>query len=160
MELRRLLDALHPSDFGKHFSEEAGFIQKFKGSARMAFNEHFGQLVAHSLAADGSGFGSQAAHGGSRCGVQLEAEAGSEAHGAQHAQMVFFKAQFGLADGANDAGFEVGQSAHVVDDRRAKIFMKLFWKIFMKLFWKIALKLFCVRARLQSCRKCRYKTGL
>jgi hypothetical protein len=134
MKLRRLLNALHARDLGKNLSQEASLIQKFKGSPRTSLGEHLGQLVAYSLTADKVDFWCQSSHGGSRCGVQLEAEAGSEAHGAQHAQVVFFKAQLGLTNGPDDAGFEVGQSAHVVDDRSAKIFMKLSWKIALKLF--------------------------
>ena len=34
-------------------------------------------------------------------------EAGGKAHRAQHAEFVFGEAQLGIADGANDFGFEV-----------------------------------------------------
>jgi hypothetical protein len=150
MKLRRLLNALHARDLWKNLSQEASLIQKFKGSPRTSLGEHLGQLVAYSLTADKVDFWCQSSHGGSRCGVQLEAEAGSEAHGAQHAQVVFFKAQLGLADSANDAGIDVSQAAHVIDHRSAKILMELFRKIALELlrgialelFWKIALELF------------------
>jgi hypothetical protein len=40
-----------------------------------------------------------------RGGVDLELEAGGETDGAQHAQVIFFEAAVGRADGADDAGF-------------------------------------------------------
>ncbi len=124
MKLRRLLDALHARDLGEDFGEEAGFVQQFEGPAGMALGEHFGQLVADALAADGVDFRGEAAHGGGCGGFDLEAEAGGEAHGAQHAQMVLFKALLGLADGADDAGVEVGEAADIIDDGGAESFGK------------------------------------
>ena len=52
MELRRLLDALHPCDFRQNLDEEAGFVEQFEGAAGVAFGEHPGELVANAFAAD------------------------------------------------------------------------------------------------------------
>ncbi len=120
MELRRLCDALHARDFGQNFCEQAGFIEQFEGAAGMAFGEHFGQFVAHALAADGVDTRGESADGGECCRFDLEAEARGEADGAQQAQLVFFKAAIGLADGADDAGIEIGETADVVDHGRAQ----------------------------------------
>ena len=61
------------------------------------------------------GFGGEAADGGGGAGVELEAEAGGEADAADHAEVVFFEAGVGLADGAHDAGVEVGQAADKIN---------------------------------------------
>ena len=46
-------DALHAGDFRQDLDEQIGFVQQPEGAAGAAFGEHFGQLVAHALAADG-----------------------------------------------------------------------------------------------------------
>ena len=51
-----------------------------------------------------------------RVGVDREIESGGEADGAEHAEFVFAKPQAGVADGADDVGFEVFLAADVVDD--------------------------------------------
>jgi hypothetical protein len=45
-----------------------------------------------------------------------ELEAGGETHGAQHAQVVFIEAADGITDGADDAGFEIGEAAYMIKD--------------------------------------------
>lgn len=113
--LRGLLDALHAGDFRKHLGEQAGGVEELEGAACVALGKHFGELVADTLAADGGGFGGEAAHGGSCAGLELETEAGGEADAAKHAEMVLLETGVGLADGAHDAQVEVGKAAHVVD---------------------------------------------
>jgi hypothetical protein len=122
MILRRLLDALHASDFGENFGEEAGFVQKFKRAAGAAFGEHPGEFVADALTADDFGFVGETADGGGCGGVDLKAEPRGKANGAQHAQVIFFKALAGLADGADDTGSEIGQAVDVVDQSCAESF--------------------------------------
>jgi hypothetical protein len=51
-------------------------------------------------------------HGG---GVEFKAEARGKAHGAQHAQVVFFKALAGRADGADEMPLQVAAAADVVE---------------------------------------------
>ena len=67
MVLRRLRDALHPCDFGQHLHEQTGLIEQFESAAGVALGEHFGQLVAHALAADGVNASGEFAHGSERC---------------------------------------------------------------------------------------------
>ena len=52
--------------------------------------------------------------------VDVEAEPLREHHGAQHADRVLLEALDRVADGADDAGFEVLQAADVVDDRAVR----------------------------------------
>ena len=46
----------------------------------------------------------------------MEVEAGGEADGAEHAEVVFGKAGDGVADGADDTGGEVGSAVDKVED--------------------------------------------
>ena len=114
MKLRRLLHALHPCYFGQHLDEQAGFVQQFESAARLALGEHFGEFVANALAAHRVDAGSQGAHGRGGLRFEHEAEPRREAHRAQQAKLVFFKAPAGFADGADDAGIEIRQPAHVI----------------------------------------------
>jgi hypothetical protein len=118
--LRGLLDALHAGDCGEDLGEEAGGVEELEGAAGMTFGEHAGELVADALAADGGGFWGESLDGRGGGGVDIELEAGSEADAAQHAEVVFFKAEFGAADGADDASIEIGDAVDVVDDGGAK----------------------------------------
>ena len=49
MELRRLLDALHPRNFGQDFRQQPRFIEQFEAPAGRAFGQQFGQFVANAL---------------------------------------------------------------------------------------------------------------
>src|SRR5581483_919434 len=53
-------------------------------------------------------------NGGERGGLDGVAEAGRKAHGAHHAQLVFGEAAVRRADGADDAGAQVGAPADIV----------------------------------------------
>ena len=121
VKLRRLLDAFHALDFRQHLVEQRGFIEQFKSAAGAALDEHFCEFVAHTLAAYCIDKRGERTHGAPGFRLDFEAEAGGEAHTTQHAQMVFFKAQLGAADGANDAGIEIRYAAYIVDDGRAEI---------------------------------------
>jgi hypothetical protein len=66
-------------------------------------------------------FGSEAAHGGGRGGVDLEAEAGGEADSAQQAQMILGKATGRVADRADETGVEIGEATDMVDNGLPKI---------------------------------------
>ena len=47
--------------------------------------------------------------------IDCVSEAGSEAHRAEHAKLVFGKPALGFADSANNAGGEVGASANIIE---------------------------------------------
>ena len=49
-------------------------------------------------------------------GIDLVIEARRETHGAEHAQLVFGKTAFGIADGADDSGFQIVSSADEIQD--------------------------------------------
>ncbi len=122
VELRGLGDAFHFGDFGQDLSEQAGFVQQFESPAGLALGEHFGELVADALAADGVDTRSELADRGVSGGVEGKAEAGGEADGAEEAELVFFEAAGGRADGAEDSGVEVGEAAYVVEEPSAECF--------------------------------------
>ena len=50
------------------------------------------------------------------CGIDLVIEARGKTHGAEHAQFVFRKTAFGIADGAHDSGFQVVAAADEIQD--------------------------------------------
>ncbi len=114
MVFGRLCDAFHLFDLGQDFVQQPGGIEQEKSFAGMAFGEHAGEFVTHALARDLMDLCSKFADSGEGSGLDGVAEAGREAHGAQHAEFVFGEATNGIADGANDAGFEVSLAADEV----------------------------------------------
>ena len=116
MELRRLLHALHLLDFRQDLDEQAGFIQQFKGAARVAFRKHFEDLIADAFAADLVDLRCEFTNRGKGIGLDLVAETRSKANGAKHAEFVFRKAEFRSADGADDAALKVGLAADEVQN--------------------------------------------
>jgi hypothetical protein len=119
---RRLLNALHARDLRQHLSEQACCVKQFEGTARVALGEHFGQLVAHALAAYSVNARRERTDRAMCPWLYLESETSREAHRAQHAQAVFFQSLFRAANGANDAGIEIGEAANIVQNRIAKGF--------------------------------------
>src|SRR5208283_475181 len=115
VELGRLSDAAHADGFGQDFGEEAEVEEQLEAAARAALGEDSGEFVADTLGADVGDLVGVAADGGGGCGVDLEVEAGGEADGAQHSQLVLDEAQSGVADSANDAGGEVFSSIDKVE---------------------------------------------
>ena len=99
----RLLDAFHGRDFRQHVGQQAARIQHFEAAPRAAFGEDADQFVANPLGGNPQDQRVVAADGLEGGGLDLEVEAGGEADGAQHAQMVFAKALVRVADGADDA---------------------------------------------------------
>jgi hypothetical protein len=118
MVLGRLLDAVEFANFGQHFFEQTCPVQRFECAAGVAFCEHAGELVADAFAADLSDSGGELADGALGFRFDGEVEAGGETHGAEHAQLVFFKAAVGLANGADDAVAEIVFAADVIQNRR------------------------------------------
>src|SRR6185437_3317748 len=58
---------------------------------------------------------SELANGGKGLGFDLVADAGGEADGAKHTQLVFRKTKLGRADGADQAVFEIGLAANIIE---------------------------------------------
>jgi len=82
----------------------------------VALGEHPGKLFADTFATDGVDAGSEFADCGDCDGFNDEAEAGGKADRTEEAKLVFFEALFGVADGTDDAGFEVVEATDVVED--------------------------------------------
>ena len=103
MELRRLLHALHRRNFRQHMLEQAAFIQQKKRTPPVAFRQHAGQFIAHPLARHNLDLLRQFLHGRKRRRLDRVFEPRREAHGAQHAQLVFRKPLLRIADRADDS---------------------------------------------------------
>src|SRR5579884_1154834 len=95
--------------------EQAAFIEKFKCAAGVSFREHLRELFADAFAAD---LVDQVRHGADRLKrllVNLVLEARSETHRSQHPQLVLGKTEFGVTDGADNAGFKIAPPANVIE---------------------------------------------
>ena len=82
----------------------------------MAFDEHFGQLVAHTLAGNLMDPGSQLLDRAECLRLDGVTEPRGKAHRAQHAQLVFGETQSRIADGADDFGSQILLPADVVEN--------------------------------------------
>ncbi len=102
--------------------EQIGFVEQFEGATGTAFGQHLCQLFADALTAHGVDESGKLANCGERDRFDVEAEAGGEANCAEKAELVFLKAPFGIADGANHACIEIGQTADMVDHSRTQVF--------------------------------------
>ena len=116
MELRRLLNALHAGDLRQHFGEEACLVEQLESAAGLALRQHLGQLVADAFAADGRNAWGEGAHCSEGRRLNSEAEARGKANGTEQAKLIFLKPPHRIADGAQNAGVEIGQAADMIDD--------------------------------------------
>src|SRR5260370_27604875 len=82
----------------------------------MAFGEHLGQFFAHALAGDLVNFRRYFLDRRRRCSIDLVIESCSKAHSSKHAQLVFFKTTVGVADGADDSGFQIVLPAYEIQN--------------------------------------------
>ena len=104
MKLRRLFDAFHARDFRQDFGEQFGFVEKLEPSASGAFGEDFGQLVADAFGGNLEDIGREFRDCDEGAAFDGISETRGKSDGANHAQLVFAEAIFGIADGANDSG--------------------------------------------------------
>ena len=116
MKFGRLRDAFHRRHFRQNVAQQAGCVQQFEPAPRAAFGQDANQFVANPLGRNAQNLSVQLLDGRQRRGLDFEAEARRETDGPQHPQMVFLEALFRIADGADDAGAQIGQAADVVDD--------------------------------------------
>ena len=107
-------DALHGFDFGEKFGEEAGLIEEFEAAVGVAVGEDAGEFGEDAFGGDFAD--GERVDGGEGGGVDLEVEAGGEADGPEHAEVVFGEAGDGVADGTDEAGGEVGATVDEVED--------------------------------------------
>src|SRR5215472_5683111 len=116
MILRRLRDTLHLFDLGQDLFQQRGLIEQLKSASRLAFRQHFQDLIAHAFMAHLVNLRRQLADGGESPGVNRVSETCVKAPGAQHAQLVFGEAGVGLANGADGAALDVSLAPNVVQD--------------------------------------------
>ena len=95
--------------------QQARFVQQFEGAARMALGKHLSEFVANALAADLVNFGHKALNGREGRRIDRVFEARGKADGAQHTQLIFAKAPFGIADGTNQLALEIFAAADEVE---------------------------------------------
>ena len=115
MIVGRLLDAPHARHLGEDRREQPRFGEQLEAASRRPFGEDLHDLVADALGGHVGDGGRRGADRVQRRGLDREAEAGGEADGAQHAQPIFGDARSGVADGADDAGAQVGLAGDEVD---------------------------------------------
>ena len=116
MELRRLFDALHARDFRQDFGEQFGFVEKLEATARGAFGKDLGQLVANALGGNLENIRGKFRDRHERAALDCIAETRGKSHGANHAQLVFAEAIFGISDGANDSGAQIFLAADEIEN--------------------------------------------
>src|SRR5713101_752488 len=88
MELWRLFNSLHSRDFRQHRPEQAGLIQKLETAPRRTLGEYAGDLIANAFGGDQADLRGVGGDGGESGRLDRVAEARSEAHSAEHAQLV------------------------------------------------------------------------
>ena len=81
----------------------------------MAFDKHLREFIANSLTGDHLDFRSVALDRGQRLRLDLVFKTRGKADGAQHAKFVFRKTLGWIANGADDAGFQIIASADEVE---------------------------------------------
>ena len=120
VEVGRLGDAGHGGHLGQDGGEEPRVGQQLEARPRAALGQDARDLVPDALGRDVGDGRRRGRDRGARDGLDREAEAGGEAHGAQHAQAVLGDARAGVADRADDAGAQVRQPADEVDHLAAE----------------------------------------
>ena len=116
MKLRRLLDLLHGMNFRKDLAQQARLVKQAKSTRGMALSQHAREFVAHTLAGNLTDLWRELLDRSERFGLDSVLETRGKTHRAQHAQLVFHKAGFGITNGANDPGFEIVLASDEVED--------------------------------------------
>src|SRR5580693_2599383 len=116
MKLRRLFDAFHARDFRQDFGEQFGFVEKLEAAAGGAFGEDFGQFVADAFGGNLENIGGEFRDRDESAALDCIAETRGKSHGANHAQLVFAEAIFGISDGANDSGAQIFLATYEIED--------------------------------------------
>ena len=119
VELGRLRDALHGGHLRQKIRQQAGLIEQLETAARATLGENAHQLIANALGGNAQDGGVIAAKGVKGARFDGESEAGGEADGAQQAQMIFLEARIGIADGADDAAFQVRAAVDEIENLAA-----------------------------------------
>ncbi len=101
MKLGWLFDSFHRRDLRQDFSEQTARIEQFKAISCAAFQQNAKQLVPHTFGRDPANGRRQLTDGCKSQRLDSEAQARRKAHCPNEAQVVFLKAQFWIADGAD-----------------------------------------------------------
>jgi hypothetical protein len=115
MELGRLLDAFHGLDLGKNFVQQISLVKQLEGTPGVAFGQHLCKLIADALARDLMDLRRKLPDRGKGCRLDRVFKTRGKPNGAQHAELVFRKAQRWITDGSDAPGFEVLLSTHEVE---------------------------------------------
>lgn len=114
--LRWLFTALEVEGFREKVGDEAGFDEEVEAASSVGRGDDTGKFVTDAFGRDLSKKGGVFANGGPGVFFDFESSGGGKANGAKEAEGVFLKAFFGISDGTEDAGVEVGPSVDMVDD--------------------------------------------
>ncbi len=102
---------------GKDGAKEAEFVELDEHGAQFAEGVSFGELLPDPLDGDGGkeliGMRADSCFRGA---LNVKAEAASEADSADHPEPVFFDPLMGIADGADDFGFEIDAAVDIIED--------------------------------------------
>ena len=116
MEFRRLIAADGVQQLRQEVFDQPGVHEVLHSLAAARAGEDAREFVADALGRDPVQQRRAIAQRGVGGRIDAETKPGGEAHTAQQAQPVLVEARGGLADGADDAGLEIRESADVVDD--------------------------------------------
>lgn len=97
--------------FGDKRGPEAGGGKELPDEGEAGAGEDAAHFVVDAFGGDAADAVGVSRKGGEGGGLDGEAEAGGETDGAEEAEVIFGEAGGGVADGADEAGFEVGLAA-------------------------------------------------
>ena len=116
VKLRRLLATAQNENFRQDVLHEATLDEEIEAAHACGGEEDFHQLVADALGAHVVNVASVFEDGGPCFGFDFKIEHCSETDGAEQAEFVFPESRDGIADGANEAGTEIGAARDVIYD--------------------------------------------
>jgi hypothetical protein len=91
-------------------------VEKFEPAPSGTFREEFGELLADAFRGNDADFFCMLADSGERCGFNCVVEASGEAHGAQHAKLVFSETAGWFTNGADNSGGKIGAAADEIEE--------------------------------------------
>ncbi len=107
MKLRWLLATLERLDFRQRGGQQAAFIEQIEAADPPGREKDLHQFLANPLGTDLVDMLRIFADGPPCGAIEIEAQRGAEAHGAQQAQPVLAKTVVGIADGAQHLPGEI-----------------------------------------------------
>lgn len=114
--LWRLFAADEVEKFGEEAAGEAGLGEEIEAASAVVGDDDFGEFIADAFGGNLAEERGAVMEGGLEIWSEFEAGGDGEADGAEEAEGVFLEAGGGVADSAEDSGFEVSLAAYEVDD--------------------------------------------